>query len=172
MIPTLITSLKYCLQNIPVGFKDMSTGEKVKYDLLMFSAWLQTEARCQPREEIATSPSKVTFKSLSALTTILHGANKLSGSMPSSELFPKPRATCAYCNSFEHHVSKCAGFIDLTKDQKITWIKENKRCWLCAHSHQAAKYDLKKFCATCKGRHLQYESKIQPSCQSCCENIS
>lgn len=37
-------------------------------------------------------------------STILHGANKPAGSMPSSELFPKPRATCEYCSSFEHHV--------------------------------------------------------------------
>lgn len=91
----------------------------MKYNLLVFSAWLQTEAWCQPRKEIVPSSSnqyRHLPKSLPALITILHGASKLSGSMPLSELFPKPTATSAFCSSFEYHVSKCPGFIDLTKD--------------------------------------------------------
>lgn len=52
-------------------------------------------------------------------------------------------------------ISRCPEFTGMTKEQKTHWIKENKRCWRCARSHQAAKCDLKKCCATCKGRHLQ-----------------
>lgn len=51
----------------------------MKYDFLVLSSWLQTEARCQCRKEIAISSSnqqRQPHKSLPALTTILHGANK------------------------------------------------------------------------------------------------
>jgi len=103
----------------------------MKYDLHIFSSWVQTEAQCQIRKEVSVSSfnQRPPRRSIPALTTILHGANKPSDDMPFSGPIPRSRATCAYCSSLEHHVSKCPAFIAMTKDQKVNWIKEKKRCW-------------------------------------------
>ncbi|RXN35500.1 guanine nucleotide-binding subunit alpha-12 isoform X2 [Labeo rohita] len=111
----------------------------LSYNLLDFSNWLQQEARCQPRRERTPQPvrQKPPLPHPLRNTTILHGSKTashvtsskaqvvpiiVSQSLPNtlSERCP----VCAYCNSAEHHVSKCDDFLQLTKDQRINWIKE------------------------------------------------
>ena len=70
------------------------------------------------------------------------------------------RSPCAYCSSTSYHISQCADFKALNKQQVIVWIKENKRCWRCARPHVAAKCTLNRACNTCKRRHLQILCEI------------
>ncbi len=107
----------------------------LKYDLTMLSLWLQTEARSQPKKE-SSNPlnQQKPCKSIPSLTTVLHGTNKQSECTSCSEHLPKPRATCAFCSSSEHHICKCSEFTDMTKEQRFNWIKENKHCWCCART--------------------------------------
>ncbi|KAL3976382.1 hypothetical protein ACER0C_022268 [Sarotherodon galilaeus] len=128
------------------------------YDLSLFMSWLQMECKCQPRKDSSPVSSfnqpRPARKYTSPLTTILHGTNP-SDPVQATQPIIMTKARCAYCCSPEHHISKCPEFIQKTKDEKINWIKRNKRCWRCARTHQAAKCDLRKDCATCMGRHLQ-----------------
>ncbi|KAL4007454.1 hypothetical protein ACER0C_001306 [Sarotherodon galilaeus] len=127
------------------------------YDLPLFSSWLQMECKCQPRKDSPVSSfnqPRPAHKYTSPLTTILHGTNPFDPVQATQPII-MTKARCAYCCSPEHHISKCPEFINKTKDEKIHWIKRNKRCWRCARTHQAAKCDLRKACASCMGRHLQ-----------------
>ncbi|KAK0132488.1 Gag-Pro-Pol polyprotein [Merluccius polli] len=142
----------------------------LSYNLLDFSSWLQREARCQPRREGSLQsvrprpPPSHPFRA----AAILHGS-KTSPQVTSptvqiapprvSQLSPNTSSircpVCAYCNCPEHHVSKCDDFLQLTKDQRTSWIKEQKRCWRCARDHFANQCDLKGRCNQCNGKHLQ-----------------
>ncbi|KAL3977711.1 MFS transporter (organic anion transporter) [Sarotherodon galilaeus] len=126
------------------------------YDLPLFSSWLQMECKCQPRKDsrVSSNQPRPARKYTSPLTTILHGTNP-SDPVQAAQPIIMTKARCAYCCAPEHHISKCPEFINKTKDEKINWIKRNKRCWRCARTHQAAKCDLRKACASCMGRHLQ-----------------
>ncbi|KAL3999531.1 AP-5 complex subunit zeta-1 [Sarotherodon galilaeus] len=138
------------------------------YDLPLFLSWLQMECKCQPRKDSPVSSfnqPRPARNYTSPLTTILHGTNP-SDPVQAAQPIIMTKATCAYCCSPEHHISKCPEFINKTKDEKIHWIKRNKRCWRCARTHQAAKCDLRKDCATCMGRHLQIlceDTVLKPS---------
>ncbi|XP_026032619.1 uncharacterized protein LOC113027212 [Astatotilapia calliptera] len=131
---------------------------EMTYTLPLFSSWLQMECRCQPKKASPVpsfNQTRPARKYASPLTTILHEANTSDDSVHATQPIMTTKATCAYCCSPEHHISKCPGFIQKTKDEKTNWIKVNKRCWRCARNHQAPKCDLKKACATCMGLHLQ-----------------
>ena len=123
------------------------------YDLMHLSDWLQMESRCQPRRDY-TGPSR-SYRPLApthATTTVLHGANSTA---ERTDIQMPSRSPCAYCSSTSHHISQCVDFKVLNKQQVISWIKENKRCWRCARPHVAAKCTLNRDCNTCKRRHLQ-----------------
>lgn len=64
-------------------------------------------------------------------------------------------ATCAYCDSPDHHISKCQSFTQLSTEQMKNWIKEQSL--LALRSSTPLQIDLKrsKSCSTCNGRHLQ-----------------
>ncbi len=147
----------------------LSRSGPLSYNLLDFSNWLQQEARCQPRRERTPQPVRLRPPPPHLLksTTILHGAKtashmtsskarvaplKVSQSLPNTSSEGCP--VCAYCNSTEHHVSKCGDFLQLTKDQRTNWITEQRRCWRCARDHFATQCDLKGRCSQCNGKHL------------------
>lgn len=97
------------------------------YDLTDFSEWLQMESRCQPRRDYigpySSRSKRPPQHSSHTTTTILHGTNSTGERQMSS------RSPCAYCSSTSHHISQCADFKALNRQQVIVWIKENKRCW-------------------------------------------
>jgi len=151
----------------------LSKPGPLSYNLLDFSNWLQQEARCQPRRERSSQPIGQPIRQRPPPphplrgTTILHGI-KTSSHMNSSRVqVPSPKVVqphpnsipecypvCAYCDSTEHHVSKCGGFLQLTRDQRTNWIKEQRRCWRCLRDHFATQCDLKGRCSQCNGKHL------------------
>lgn len=99
-------------------------------------------------------------------TTVLLGTestSKPSTSVASSAVEPsaskatkeqKGKAYCPYCDNDKHFLNSCANFKQLSKEQKVSWIKGNNRCWRCGRGHQAAKCTLKAPCKTCNRRHL------------------
>ena len=62
--------------------------------------------------------------------------------------------TCPHCRG-EHWLSRCDKFNDLTMEQRMSWIKAEKRCWQCARVHKNGKEcDLRKPCRRCDKLHL------------------
>lgn len=71
------------------------------------------------------------------------------------ETTDRPKAYCPYCSNTQHFLDQCSNFKQLTKEQKVTWVKSNNRCWRCGRQHQAAQCKLKVPCKLCKGKHLE-----------------
>ncbi|XP_038072123.1 uncharacterized protein LOC119740774 [Patiria miniata] len=64
------------------------------------------------------------------------------------------RKSCPHCRE-EHWLSRCDKFSDLTMEQRMKWIKADKRCWQCARLHKNGKEcDLRKPCRRCDKMHL------------------
>ncbi|XP_065118880.2 uncharacterized protein [Paramisgurnus dabryanus] len=63
-------------------------------------------------------------------------------------------AYCAYCDNNRHYLNNCESFKLLSKEQKVTWIRSQNRCWRCGRGHQAAYCTLKVLCQTCNRKHL------------------
>ncbi len=63
-------------------------------------------------------------------------------------------AYCPYCDSNRHFLNNCENLKLLAKEQKVTWIKSQNRCWRCGRGHQAAHYILKALCQICNRKHL------------------
>lgn len=80
------------------------------------------------------------------------------------ETMDKPKAYCPYCSNTQHFLDQCLNFKQLTKEQKMTWVKSNNRCWRCGRHHQAAQCRLRVLCKTCKGKHLEalHEVNLRP----------
>ncbi len=92
-------------------------------------------------------------------TTILHGAEPPpttpeKPSPPTNTAPEKVTTHCPYCNNSLHFLDQCSNFSHLTKEQKSTWVKSNKKCWRCGRGHQAAQCRLKITCKTCSGKHV------------------
>ncbi|KAJ8410823.1 hypothetical protein AAFF_G00187800 [Aldrovandia affinis] len=49
-----------------------------------------------------------------------------------------------------HGAAQDTAPMQLTKEQKATWVKSNNRCWRCGRHHQAAQCRLKVLCKTSK----------------------
>ncbi len=67
----------------------------------------------------------------------------------------KPKKYCPFCNTTQHYLNQCSNFKLLTKEQIVTWIRSNKRCWKCGRDHQAGQCTLKAKCKKCQRRHLE-----------------
>ena len=158
--------------------QSLTQSGPLTYNLLDFSNWLRQEAYCQPRRDRLPQPARPRPPQPPHLykgTAVLHRAKNtpLVNSPKAQPAPPKPSQpphkvsqpppntlseccpVCAYCNSTSHHVSKCDGFLQLTDEQRSSWIKEQKRCWRCARDHFATQCDLKGRCNQCNGKHLQ-----------------
>lgn len=63
-----------------------------------------------------------------------------------------------------HFLDQCSNFKQLTKEQKMTWVKSNNQCWRCGRHHQAAQCKLKLPCKLCKGKHFEalHEVNLRP----------
>ncbi|XP_076847529.1 uncharacterized protein LOC143493189 [Brachyhypopomus gauderio] len=143
--------------------------------LVDFAEWLEYELEVQEdhmkpprREESFTKKpdTKRTPKHSNKTATILLGTEKVSGSEsvatpgvpehPSnkSKGVGKVTAYCPYCDNDKHFLNNCSNFKSLSKEQRVTWIKVNNKCWRCGRNHQAAKCTLKAPCKTCGRRHL------------------
>lgn len=102
---------------------------------------------------------------------VLHGtAQDTTSNMGQAEVpehgdtTDKPKAYCPYCSNTQHFLDQCLNFKQLTKEQKMTWVKSNNRCWRCGRHHQAARCKLKVPCKRCKGKHLEalHEVNLRP----------
>ncbi|KAK7879615.1 hypothetical protein WMY93_033671, partial [Mugilogobius chulae] len=142
--------------------------------LVDFADWLEYELEVQEdsvraprREELFNKKpeTKRTPKPTSKSATILLSTEKASGPRTAPPPVPDPtvhqskptgkvKAYCPYCDNDKHFLNNCANFRDLSKEQKVTWIKTNNKCWRCGRNHQAAKCTLKAPCKTCSRRHL------------------
>lgn len=76
-------------------------------------------------------------------TSILHSIDQLESTPAAGNILPSAKqpertAYCPYCTNTQHFLDQCANFSELTVEQRTTWIKQNKRCWQCGRSHQAA----------------------------------
>ncbi|XP_023666073.2 uncharacterized protein [Paramormyrops kingsleyae] len=93
----------------------------------------------------------------SRVATVLHGTTEAHPADTScgqtSEV--KPRVYCPYCCNNQHFLDQCANFKQLSRDQRITWVKSNNRCWRCGRQHLAAQCKLKLQCKICRGKHLE-----------------
>lgn len=143
--------------------------------LLEFAEWLEYEVRVQEdgtqfgidpgrerqsfRKDQQRVP-KVAHKS----TAIFHGREQSPVSKVEvvrrntvSEVrsLEKPKKYCPFCNTTQHYLNQCSNFKLLTKDQIVTWIRSNQRCWKCGRDHQAGQCTLKAKCKKCQRRHLE-----------------
>ena len=68
-------------------------------------------------------------------TTVLFGCDPpVKAVEPTKPAQPPPRNTeqpkkyCPFCDDIQHYFNQCTVFKQLTKDQKVSWIKTGKRC--------------------------------------------
>nr|XP_055027031.1 uncharacterized protein LOC129416689 [Misgurnus anguillicaudatus] len=110
--------------------------DKTKFSLLEFADWLQLEANCMefdPTDGVKATKrdQRTVIRGQGQQTTIMHGIEQKKAIEPKAKVSvahsAKPKAVCPYC-SMEHYLSQCTTFIALTKEQKVSWIKDNKRC--------------------------------------------
>src|SRR4029434_2143576 len=40
----------------------------------------------------------------------------------------QPLKYCLFCNNIQHYFNQCTAFRELSRDQKVSWIKTGKRC--------------------------------------------
>ncbi|XP_028298616.1 uncharacterized protein LOC114460933 [Gouania willdenowi] len=143
--------------------------------LLNFADWLEYELEIQ-EERIRPTKREESFNKKPETrrtpnpsiksATILLGTEKASGSSTAAAPLPPEqsankskrvettKAYCPYCDNDKHFLNNCSNFKDLSREQKVTWIKANNKCWRCGRNHQAAKCTLKAPCKTCGRRHL------------------
>ncbi|XP_024865045.1 uncharacterized protein LOC119617585 [Kryptolebias marmoratus] len=172
--------------------------------LVDFADWLEYELEVQDdgmkppkREELFNKKpdTKRTPKPPGKTATILLGTEKVlrSSSVAAPSAFEQPAnkskredkvtAYCPYCDNDKHFLNNCSNFKNLTKEQKVTWIKTNNKCWRCGRNHQAAKCTLKAPCKTCGRRHLlvlhEVNERVEegpapepPSVESCLVNTA
>ncbi|KAI2668771.1 hypothetical protein H4Q32_005566 [Labeo rohita] len=165
------------------SFRRHMSYEPAVYTLLDLAKWLKFESWCQdpesfggykPQKDRARSQvdQQKETKARTRHTTILHGSNEPSSSIPPAltKSPGKSFAFCPYCDSKEHYLSQCPTFQSLTKPQVIDWIKTNNRCWKCGRTHRAAQCTLKKLCHLCNGKRLQilHEINIKPVNEGTC----
>ncbi len=124
--------------------------------LLDFADWLEYELQVQDEHTDYTSQPKVSSlqgretrrdsKQPRKPTTILLGTEKPKPSPATPADSPKPPAAkrewveayCPYCDNNRHFLNGCENFKLLSKEQKVTWIKGQNRCWRCGRGHHAA----------------------------------
>lgn len=143
--------------------------------LLEFAEWLEYEVKVQEDgtqfsiDFVRERPSfykdqqrlpKVSHKS----TAIFHGSEQKPVSkaesvhrnaVPDVRSLEKPKKYCPFCNTTQHYLNQCSNFKLLTKEQIVTWIRSNHRCWKCGREHQAGQCTLKAKCKKCQRRHLE-----------------
>lgn len=74
---------------------------------------------------------------------------------PASQVRKELKAYCTYCCITRHNLDQGSNFKQLTKDQKITWVKSHNLCWRCGRSHQATQCRLRLTYKTCKGKRVE-----------------
>ncbi|KAI2668878.1 Polyprotein P3 [Labeo rohita] len=141
--------------------------------LLDFADWLEYELQVQEEHTDYTRLPKVSSvqrremrrdsKQPRKPTTILLGTENPKA-RPVAPAHPlKPAAAkregvnvyCPYCDNNRHFLNGCENFKLLSKEQKVTWIKGQNRCWRCGRGHHAVNCTLKALCSTCNRKHLQ-----------------
>ncbi|XP_035985614.1 uncharacterized protein LOC118559034 isoform X2 [Fundulus heteroclitus] len=172
--------------------------------LIDFADWLEYELEIQGdsmeptrREESFNKKpdTKRTPKPSSKAATIFLSTEKVSGTnrvasppapghaVNKSKEKEKVTAYCPYCDNEKHFLNNCSNFKTLSKEQKVTWIKTNNKCWRCGRNHQAAKCTLRAPCKTCGRRHLlvlhevneraeEEQASVPPSAESCLVNTA
>lgn len=201
-VSRLLSKLPYDLN---ASFKRFIHPLRVAIPTLVdFADWLEYELEVQedsmkpPRREESFNKkpdTKRTSKLSSKTATILLGTEKVSGSnsvaapptpgyvVNKSKGIEKVTAYCPYCDNDKHFLNNCSNFKTLSKEQKVTWIKTNNKCWRCGRNHQAAKCTLKAPCKTCGRRHLlvlhevneraeEEPTSVSPSAESCLVNTA
>ena len=143
--------------------------------LLDFSYWLEKEVRVQqdevpfihsraPLEEPPDRQKGARSNQSPAVhsTTVLLGCDSpvkavepTKTAQPSPCKAEQPQKYCPFCNNNQHYFNQCTTFKQLTKDQKVSWIKKGKRCWRCGRDHQTVQCYLKARCQTCNLTHLE-----------------
>lgn len=197
-VSRLLSKLPY---DLTYSFKRYIYPRKVQIPTLVdFSEWLEYELEMQddngkPRSVKSEEPQnrkkdhKREPKQGIKTTTVLLGTDataKPSTSTAPSAAEPsankntneqKGKAYCPYCENDKHFLNSCANFKELSKEQKVAWIKGNNRCWRCGRGHQAAKCTLKAPCKTCNRRHLlvlhevnEREDESQPPAEAKAES--
>ncbi len=133
--------------------------------LLDFAEWLEYELQVQGDHTDYTPQSKQVSlvqrkeirrdsKQTRRPTAILLGTEKSKATsvltadqqQPVAAKGAKMNPYCPYCDSNRHFLNNCENFKLLTKEQKVTWIKSQNRCWRCGRGHQAAHCTLKALC--------------------------
>lgn len=198
-VSRLLSKLPYDLN---YSFKRYIYPRKVEIPTLVdFAEWLEFELEMQEDNGKSCSVKneephnkrrdhKRESKLGNKTTTVLLGTEstaKHSTSTTPSAVEPsanksskeqKVKAYCPYCENDKHFLNSCANFKELSKDQKVSWIKGNNRCWRCGRGHQAAKCTLKAPCKTCNRRHLlvlhevneRTEDGVQPPAEAQAES--
>lgn len=139
--------------DLTAGFRRFIHPLRVTIPTLMdFAEWLEYELEVQEesmkcvssKREESASRRKETWrdtKQTSKSTTILLSTNKAAEpSTPVASTTPEPSASqqskkergkayCPYCDNDKPFLNSCANFKQLTKEQKVAWIKGNNRCW-------------------------------------------
>lgn len=127
----------------------------------------RSEQRGDKRRDIRPSKPTAIFHSVDPALNTSSAAEFSSTATISQD---KVKMYCPYCTNNQHYLSQCQNFAQLTKEQKINWVKTNKRCWRCGRGHQAAQCRLKTGCKTCKGKHLEalHELNVRPVKENTC----
>lgn len=101
---------------------------------------------------------KDTKPAAKSATVLLSTEKSEAGSKPKQETSAsptgqkgKPQPFCPYCDNGKRLLNDCSNFKELTKEQKVSWINQNNRCWRCGRNHLAANCAL---CKTCNRKHL------------------
>ncbi|XP_048030334.1 uncharacterized protein LOC125279307 [Megalobrama amblycephala] len=143
--------------------------------LTEFAEWLEYEVRVQEdgtQFSIDSSRERQSFrkdqqrvpKLSHKSTAIFHGSEQSPVSKTESvrqktvsevRTLEKPKKYCPFCNTTQHYLNQCSNFKLLTKEQIVTWIRSNQRCWKCGRDHQAGQCTLKAKCKKCQRRHLE-----------------
>lgn len=108
---------------------------------------------CRPPKPQRREDNRPTPR-FSSSATILHGANPDQGTSQDATGKPmlKPRILCSYCKSPDHYLTHCKDLKDLSSEEIVKWIREEKRCWRCATQHMAMDCTLGKPCPKCNGK--------------------
>lgn len=146
------------------------------YTLLDLAEWLKFESWCQDHEipikgkgqwdkPMQRYDGQKDSRNKPKHATVLHAANLPPVALtpeqpPTPPVANMKRAYCPYCDSKDHFLGQCPGFLLLDKKQITSWIQQNKRCWRCGRLHQAAQCTLRRPCSICRKRHLQVLHEI------------
>ena len=141
--------------------------------LCEFSDWLEYELQVQEDTMKVSSSSRQDSSakkkenrkdaklSAKSTTVLLSTEKSEAGSEPKREAPAsptgqkgKPQPSCPYCDNGKHLLNGCSNFKELTKEQKVSWIKQNNRCWRCGRNHLGANCTLKTLGKTSNCKHL------------------